>query len=57
MERMGNVDTETVLQKLDEILANQEEQKEVFEIFQETVLEKLDNVGLPGGDFEVEFAN
>lgn len=45
---------DTVVDLLNQILENQEAQKEAFEEFREDVLEKLDNLSLPGGDFRYE---
>ena len=39
---------------LEQILLNQADQKEAFEEFKEEVLEKLDNLSLPGGNFGIE---
>ena len=45
---------EDYMEMLQEILDNQEAQKEAFEEFREEVLEKLNNLSMPGRDFGVE---
>lgn len=47
-------DTQFLIELLEQILENQENHKEAFEEFREDVLEKLDNLNLPGGDFRYE---
>ena len=42
------------LEMLQQILDGQEAQKEAFEEFRDEILEKLDNLSLPGGNFGVE---
>ena len=42
------------LEMLQQILDGQEAQKEAFEEFRDEILEKLDNLNLPGSDFGVE---